>query len=260
VNSASFLSLKGDYGKNLSTDTPRVKEGPDVIGALVPLPEPAGKIRVIAMVDMWTQSILKPLHDFLFSILKTLPNDGTFDQTASVNRCFQKSSVAGLSFGYDLSAATDRLPITFQIAVLSSLIGEELSTIWARILTNRDYYLAGEKPTKFSAGRDGQFLRYAVGQPMGAYSSWAMLAISHHLIVQLAARRSGTKVHGWYDNYELLGDDIILFDAVVAKHYLVLMDELGLTINTSKSVCANNATFEFAKVTGHKGANVSALS
>jgi len=27
---------------------------------------------------------------------------------------------------------------------------------------------------------------YAVGQPMGALSSWAMLAITHHLIVQVA--------------------------------------------------------------------------
>lgn len=27
-------------------------------------------------------------------------------------------------------------------------------------------------------------VRYAVGQPMGALSSWAMLALTHHFIVQ----------------------------------------------------------------------------
>jgi hypothetical protein len=54
-----------------------------VIGQLAIKKEAAGKIRVFAMVDVWTQSILKPLHLALFSFLKSLPNDGTFDQTAS---------------------------------------------------------------------------------------------------------------------------------------------------------------------------------
>jgi hypothetical protein len=30
--------------------------------------------------------------------------------------------------------------------------------------------------------------RYAVGQPMGALSSWAMLAITHHMIMQYCAK------------------------------------------------------------------------
>jgi hypothetical protein len=34
-------------------------------------------------------------------------------------------------------------------------------------------------------------VRYEVGQPMGALSSWAMLALTHHFIVQFAARRCG---------------------------------------------------------------------
>lgn len=38
------------------------------------------------------------------------------------------------------------------------------------------------------------------------------------------------------------------------------MEEIGVPINRSKSVVATNATFEFAKVTGHLGHNVSAIS
>jgi hypothetical protein len=53
------------------------------IGKLSKKLEAAGKIRVFAMVDVWTQSLLKPLHLALFDFLKSLPNDGTFDQTAS---------------------------------------------------------------------------------------------------------------------------------------------------------------------------------
>lgn len=85
--------------------------------------EAAGKIRVFAMVDVWTQSVLSPLHEFLFSFLKSLPNDATFDQEAAVKRCFAKVERSGISFGYDLSAATDRLPISLQVAVLGPLVG-----------------------------------------------------------------------------------------------------------------------------------------
>lgn len=119
---------------------------------------------------------------------------------------------------------------------------------------------------------------------MGALSSWAMLAVTHHLIVQEAYRRSilldyhklyhptinysffysrksvnDPSKRSWYDNYELLGDDIVIFDSEVATHYLEIMAELGVAINLSKSVVSKNETFEFAKVTGHFGIDISAL-
>lgn len=97
------------------------------VGQLSMKEEAAGKIRVFALVDIWTQSVLKPLHDGLFSFLKSLPNDGTFDQHASVRRCFEKSKLANCSYGYDLSAATDRLPISLQVAILSALIGLDMA-------------------------------------------------------------------------------------------------------------------------------------
>lgn len=88
-----------------------------------------------------------------------------------------------------------------------------------------------------------------------------MLAVTHHLITQLAAQRSGRSRPGnWFSNYELLGDDINIFDELVANSYLQIMEEIGVPINLSKSVVAKNSSFEFAKVTGFKGTNVSAIS
>lgn len=58
----------------------------------------------------------------------------------------------------------------------------------------------------------------------------------------------------------MLGDDINIFDEKVAHQYLAIMASIGVPINLSKSVVASNATFEFAKVTGHHGENVSAVS
>lgn len=148
------------------------------------------------------------------------------------------------------------------------------------MLTERQYLLHDKEYGDHS-------VFYAVGQPMGAYSSFPMLGLTHHFIVQLAFRRvisrkamyaTSSEIYledkivatfnkrkellfssGWYENYELLGDDIVIFNGEVASEYLVLMRDLGLEINMSKSVVSKNKTFEFAKITGHRGHDVSAL-
>jgi len=146
----------------------KFQRGTDV-GRLSVKVEPAGKLRVFAMVDIWTQSILSPLHDSLFNLLSQLPNDGTFDQAASVKRCHLKAKVAGKSFSYDLSAATDRLPVEIQEYVLAALYGTEVARLWRRILTERDYYAYFDEHN--NSLPVGIPYRYAVGQPMGALSS-----------------------------------------------------------------------------------------
>jgi len=52
--------------------------------------EAAGKVRVFAMVECWTQWILGPLHEWLFQKLSNLPSDGTFDQFAPVQSLIDK--------------------------------------------------------------------------------------------------------------------------------------------------------------------------
>lgn len=252
------------------------------VGKLVIKHEPAGKERVFAMPDVWTQSIMKPVHDTLFDHLRRLPNDGTFDQNASVKRCHQKAAITKKSFGYDLTAATDRVPLTLQSSIIEVLF-PGLGLLWAQILVDREYRLTIKHGKGKAATEEVKKMRYAVGQPMGAYSSWAMLAVTHHHIAQLAAVKAFEKagkdrsgdfwignsptdasvfgINGyWYTGYEVLGDDIVFFEEDVAKEYLLLMEELGCGINLAKSVIATNPTFEFAKVTGHYGRHVGAVS
>jgi len=137
------------------------------LGRLALKMEPAGKVRVFAMVDPITQSVLSPLHDGIARLLKSIPNDATFDQRASVNRCFEKSKKFNCSYGFDLSAATDRLPVSIQVDVLSSLIGREAATLWRDLLVGRSYFLDENE----DLGIKPHFLKYAVGQPMGAKTS-----------------------------------------------------------------------------------------
>jgi len=65
----------------------------------------------------------------------------------------------------------------------------------------------------------------------------------------------------WYDQYEVLGDDIVLFDNKVAELYISLCSDLGVEINVKKSVISDDVPIvEFAKRTAYHGKDVSALS
>jgi len=78
---------------------------------------------------------------------------------------------------------------------------------------------------------------------MGAYSSWGMLALTHHICVRVAALRVG--ISNFFD-YAVLGDDVIIANDAVAGSYLDLMKSLGVSINLSKSLCSS-LFLEFAK-------------
>jgi len=227
------------------------------IGQLSFKKEPAGKVRIFAMVDIWTQSLLKPLHATLFRILKHIPNDGTFDQSAAFKRAVDKSLVANKSFCYDLTAATDRLPVSSQVSILNSIFQNNIGTLWSEIIINRDYVI----PSGKYYGITEEKVRYAVGQPMGALSSWAMLALTHHLMLQYCAFITGrVRYPDWFEGYEILGDDLVIFDDIVAKEYLKLCQGIGVSINLAKSVVATKPSLEFAKRSSLGKYDVSPLS
>jgi hypothetical protein len=67
--------------------------------------------------------LFKPLHKYLFQILDKIPNDGTLNQDACVKRAQEKALHAEKVYSFDLSAATDRLPIRLQSQILDSITG-----------------------------------------------------------------------------------------------------------------------------------------
>lgn len=58
--------------------------------------------------------------------------------------------------------------------------------------------------------------------PAGAMSSWGMFALTHHVCVQASAQCAGFG-GGWYQDYALLGDDIVICHQEVAYYYTLLM-------------------------------------
>jgi len=85
------------------------------------------------------------------------------------------------------------------------------------------------------------------------------LAITHHWIVQTASWQIGNKTT-WEDRYEILGDDLVIFDKPLAEQYLKLAKILGVEINLSKSISSSKPVFEFAKQTSYNGTLVSGPS
>lgn len=211
--------------------------------------EAAGKIRLFALMDSITQSVLAPLHQALFTLLRNIPNDGTFDQDESIRRSQFKATQVGCAYSFDLTAATDRLPAALTAQIIESIFDKEgMAESWLNLMTDRNFSFNSRVAEKLKLDPD-QVYRYAVGQPMGGLSSWAGLAITHHWIVQMAAfRATGSKT--WNTQYEILGDDLVIFDRAIADQYLLIMADLGCEINLSKSIVSHNRpVFEFAKRT-----------
>jgi len=244
------------------------------IGKLGFKPEAAGKMRVFAIVDPVTQWALKPLHKFLFRVLRSLPMDGTFNQHGPLHRIPWSRKNLKL-FSYDLTAATDRLPIKLQHAIITSIFSKEFADAWANLLINRPYkcsFASAQSMIEFCASKgkslffnkkdDRKEIFYETGQPMGALSSWAMLAITHHFIVQVAAWKSGIALNrGIFRNYALLGDDIVIWSSPVAREYLKIMKALGVSINLSKSIISKDGRgLEFAKRTIINGTDCSPIT
>jgi hypothetical protein len=219
--------------------------------------EPAGKARVFAMVDYWTQVALKPLHDWIFSVLREIPQDGTFDQMKPVKRLLKKVGPDEKIWSFDLSAATDRIPVLIQGLLLWQIFGRHFASTWRALLCNRPYYLGANHARAAGLGSRGVNLRYAVGQPMGAFSSWAMLALTHHAMVQFAAYKAGEVK--WYDRYAVLGDDVVIAGDRVGREYRKLCQVIGVNIGIAKSLAAKGKTLEFAKKFFFQGEPVSGL-
>jgi hypothetical protein len=223
------------------------------LGRLALKHEPAGKIRVFAMCDAWTQWALEPLHEWLFDTLRFIETDGTFDQMKPV---LSKITQFPCAFSLDLSAATDRLPIAIQVELLKALVNEDFAIQWSRLLVGRGYFLPGNR----ALGTVGETLHYSVGQPMGALSSWAMLAITHHLLVQVSAWEAGYDIKKWFTGYAVLGDDLVIFDPKVKTQYLRIVDAIGVECGIAKSLLSRKrSVVEFAKRTLYKGKDISPI-
>jgi len=249
------------------------------LGRLHALYEPAGKVRVIAIVDYWTQAVLKPVHDWMFSILKLLPTDATFDQEGKVKEFASRGYREVYSL--DLKQATDTIPMGLYIKLLTPIFGDQLVELWRALMTDRDFLTPSElrpKGTYFAGTRlqavvrfgirglmtrldSERKVRYGTGQPMGALSSWSSMALVHHLLVQFSAWQVlPHKSAEWFMGYLVLGDDVVIADRRVAERYQSILASFEITVGLAKSYISSKGMFNFANQSFMGDDNISPLS
>lgn len=218
----------------------KLKDGQKTIRKLSIVKDPEAKVRIIAIFDYWSQCALKPLHDSISRILRGIKADCTFNQDAFLRTMPKQAEFNSI----DLKNCTDRLPALLQKEMVAQLLGsKEKAQAWYDILCAHEFYVPWT----------GQWVRYATGQGMGAYSSWTVMALTHHTIVQWAAMRIG---YPHFTDYWLLGDDLVIMSDKVAAEYRKIISELGMEISEQKSLVSND-TCEFAKRLFIKGTEVS---
>jgi hypothetical protein len=183
-------------------------------GRLHLLAEGGGKTRVICIPDIWTQSVLKPIHQYLMNCLRRMPCDGTFGHEVLGNKV-KKFTKHRQLFCFDLTAATDRFPLEIQKAALKPLLGD-LVHEWSDLLVNRTFTFKSKE------------IRYKVGQPMGLLTSWAAFSISHHIIINYCKNDKSF--------YAMIGDDVAISSVEGARKYKALMKDIGVSINDTKSL------------------------
>lgn len=212
---------------------------------LAKIKDKEAKCRIVGIIGYPIQSALYPLHKSLMRLLKGLKSDCTFNQGS-----FKATlSTKGPYYSYDLSAATDRFPVVLQVAVLAELTSSEYAGAWERVINSLEFCVPWERTKGIE-----RVVRYSVGQPMGAYSSWALFAVTHHVLVRLAAKKAGMGVQ--FSRYALLGDDIVINHHGVAHQYLALLSQIGVDVSETKSHVSED-TYEFAKRWIHRGLEVS---
>jgi hypothetical protein len=123
------------------------------------VPDKEGKTRMIAIGDYFSQTVLKKFHKLLFSMLRRINQDCTFDQGAFKSFLIHNNGEPFYSF--DLSQATDRFPIICIETLLKGIFPESKIDSWSAIMVNY----------AFNIGRSVKQIRYEVGNPMGFYSS-----------------------------------------------------------------------------------------
>jgi len=221
--------------------------------------EAAGKVRTIAIVDYWTNFALKPLHDWMFEILQNLPQDATFDQEGRVEEFAQRGYTH--VYSYDLKSATDLIPLTLYKYLMGHIVPRGVLECWMQLLTNRSFRVPDSTVKTYP--KHPRSIRYNTGQPMGALTSWALMALLHHVLVLFCAYRAGL-VPLWkildFVEYLVLGDDIVIANELVAEQYVLLMKQLHIPIGLAKSHISTLGMFNFANQTFVQAVNVSPIS
>jgi len=229
-----------------------------LVGGISWIQDPGYKLRFVANPFRCYQQALEPLADYLYDTLRMVKTDCTFDQDEGV-RFAQSMLMEGReSHCFDLSNATDHLPMALADHIMGKLGVPKLWRDFSTEVSHGDWNVRLEElpPLKEKVVQKEQLtnvphrahgtlggvdrLHWEVGQPLGVKTSFAFLAWTHNMILQGICVTLGKPFL-----FRILGDDLIIFDDEIAHFYSQFMRIIGVPISPEKSLVSKRLA-EFA--------------
>jgi hypothetical protein len=208
------------------------------VGNISFLQEPGYKLRAVAVINALIQIALEPTKRAVFSALKVIPQDCTYDQRKADPIVQKWLSSGEVVHSVDLSDATSMFPLRLQMEVLRRL---DMPDPWIRGLeTACTMPFVVTDPT---TGRKRE-IAWTRGAPLGLGATFGVFALTHHAIMQCLRKelhRSG------YDpgDYRILGDDVVVRGSALNLAYRWFLGAIGCPVSESKCLSSSLAA-EFA--------------
>jgi len=217
------------------------------VGKIGEIQEKGAKLRTIANPFRHLQMVLYPLGSALLDVLRELPWDCTFEQQKGVQFVIDSLQNGKTVYSLDLANATDLFPLKIQREAVSSIltvstlkgpVGPRGSSVKTRISSAPADLLMGLDIFCDIARGDWSyqtsFVNWNKGQPLGLYPSFAMFALTHGILVRNIEKKLGVT-----NTFRILGDDIVINDPNVARHYREDMEYLGCKFSEAKCLVSN---------------------
>lgn len=204
--------------------------------------EPGGKFRIVAECDSISQSVLTPIHDTLSKVSKNLTNTSAhYDQSNAIDTMYKLITESKFCGTVDLRAATDLVSADLQSQLIDKIMYKihkisGIGELWLEVVRNNRNFSVPKAP---EGGL--QQVKYKIGQPMGAKSSWValhitMLALAYQ--AEIKAERNNNNFEN-QNHFSICGDDCLFADKQVFNHFKILCKQADLKINEEKSFECN---------------------
>jgi hypothetical protein len=213
----NFFSESAKKYLNLPSKLTNIK-----LRKLTAIPDNGNKSRVIALCDIWTQSVLASLEGVVIDVsAKLFPNNlAYFSHKEGWNKIMsQPRDVLDRCVSLDATSWTDNFPASLQTIVVKALFGEPMSICWKALAVDCPWYVPNmPRPVKFGKG-----------QGMGTKGSFAIAQLTDLFFIEWVMSMEYGKVPFFIK----VGDDLVVDDP--DRKLQSWYEAIGVPINLSKS-------------------------
>lgn len=211
---------------------PHPQPGSFVVGRIGLIQEAGYKLRAVANPGRVFQRVMEPFGKVLYSVLRSLPWDCTFEQSKADIAISERLRSGKKVHSVDLSGATDYFPLEIQENVLRRIFFDFPQYVDLFIEISRSEWSV---PKDFPSELISQHhtLKWTRGQPLGLFPSFASFAISHGILLQ------GLLGKEYNDEFFILGDDVVILDDDLYVKYRSALVKMKCPVSESKSISSS---------------------